>query len=264
MRALIPALPVAIGAAAYARRVQTLKPRAPAARVQAWFWIGIAVLLVALVTPDGRFSDHMVQHLLLGDVAPLCIVLGLTGSVLRPLLVAPGIGRLRVLAHPLVALPLWAVDLIVWHLAGPYQAALRHDTLHAVEHLCFFGAGALMWAAVVEPLPGPAWFGNGWKAVYTLVVRALGMLVANVFIWGGHAFYAYYGSVSDQRTGGLIMFSEGGIVTLIVFGFLFMDWTREAEQRQARIDAGLPPRPRPARARARSSRSPATRGRHAG
>ena len=270
MEAPIQALPVVVGAAAYAGRVRTLRTRAPerapAARVQAWFWAGVVVLLAAPLLPDQeRFWIHMVEHLLLGDIAPLLIVLGLTGPVLRPLLAAPGIGRLRVLAHPFVALPLWLLNLYVWHLSGPYEAALRHDALHAVAHLLFFSTGALMWAAVIEPLPGPAWFGSGWKAAYTLVVRVLGMVLANVLIWASHPFYPSYGTgVWDQRTGGLIMFTEGGIVTLVVFGVLFIGWTREAELRQQRIDAGLAPRPRPPRARARRPRSPSARGKHAG
>jgi len=257
---LIQALPVLFGGLAYARRVRTLRRRgrAPAIGTQAWFWAGIVVLLVALLSPIDRIGEndlfcvHMVQHLMLGDVAPLLIVLGLTGALLQPLLAAPGIGRLRVLAHPAVALPLWAVDLYVWHLAGPYQAALRHDALHALEHVLFFTTGALMWAAVVGPLPAPAWFGAGWKAAYTLVVRVLGMALASVFIWAAHSFYPWYGNgVWDQRTGGLIMFTEGGIVTLIVFGFAFIAWMDEAPARRGLRHP----------ARARSAPSPGARGR---
>jgi cytochrome c oxidase assembly factor CtaG len=224
-------------------------------------------VLVALFLSDARFSTHMTQHLLLGDIGPLLIVLGLSGAILRPLLAVPGIGRLRVLGHPLVALPVWAATFIVWHLSGPYDAALRSDWVHAGEHISFFIAGAVMWAAVIEPLPGPAWFGTGPKAIYTLVVRAIGAAVASVFIWSSHSFYTGY-SLHDQRAGGLIMFSEGGIVTLIVFGWLFLRWTREAELRQQLIEQGLDPRLAERRARhwprlqqppgrARSSPSPA-------
>jgi putative membrane protein len=208
--------------------------------MQAWFWTGIVVLLGALALPDDRFWSHMSEHLLLGDVAPLLIVLGLDGALLRPLLAAPGMRRLRGLAHPLVALPLWLAVLVVWHLAGPYDAALRHSALHAFQHLSFFVAGALMWGAVVEPLPGPAWFGTSAKAAYTLVVRAAGIIVANVFIWSNTSFYDDY-TLHDQRAGGLIMFTEGGIVTLLVFGWLFLRWSSEAEHRQQLIELGHDP-----------------------
>ena len=69
---------------------------------------------------------HMTQHVLLGDLAPLCFVAGLTGPILRPVLAFSVVEKLRVLAHPLVALPLWAVDLYVWHIPYLYDAALHH------------------------------------------------------------------------------------------------------------------------------------------
>jgi cytochrome c oxidase assembly factor CtaG len=243
----LPALPVLAGAGAYALRVRTLRRRGrpPAARKQVWFWTGIVVLLAALLPPidttsDTKFWVHMSQHLLLGDIAPLLIVLGLDGALLRPLLATPGIRRLRAAAHPAVALPLWILVLSAWHLAGPYDAALRNDWLHALEHFSFFLAGALMWAAVVEPLPGPAWFGAGAKAVYTLGIRAVGAGIASVFIWSNLAFYDGY-SIHDQRIGGLIMFTEGGIVTLLVFAWLFLRWSSEAERRQRLIELGHDP-----------------------
>lgn len=262
----IQALPLVAGGVAYARRVRTLGRRggrAPSPRAQACFWAGLAIVAAALLSPIDRIGEHdlfwvhMVQHLLLGDVGPLLLVLGLNGALLRPLLAARGIGRLRVLAHPLVALPLWAATFCFWHLAGPYDAALRHDALHALEHGMFFTTGAFMWAAVVEPLPGPAWFGTAWKAAYTLVVRVVGMALANVFIWSGHSFYPWYGSVHDQRIGGLIMFSEGGVVTLVAFGLLFVRWMREAELRQQLLDDGHDPRA--AERAARFGRSPLAR-----
>ena len=103
----------------------------------------------------------MAQHVLLGELAPLAIVAGLTGPLLRPLLAYRWIHRLRVLAHPLIAWPLWAVNLYLWHLPFFYEAALGNDVVHALEHVMFFTAGALFWAPVLEPLPAPRWFGTG-------------------------------------------------------------------------------------------------------
>jgi putative membrane protein len=237
-----PALPVVAGAVAYGRRSRTLaaRGRGPSRRRQTWFWAGIVVVAAGLLLPDSKFWAHMSEHLLLGDIGPLLIVLGLTGALLRPVLAVPGVDRLRVLGHPLVALPLWAAAFVIWHLPGPYDAALRHPVVHAGEHASFFVAGLLMWAAVVEPLPGPAWFGTGSKAVYTLVVRAIGAGIASVFIWSSRSFYDGY-SLHDQRLGGLIMFTEGGIVTLLVFAWLFLRWSREAEHRQRLIEQGHDP-----------------------
>ena len=243
---------------AYVRRVRALARRGrpvPGGR-QAWFFAGIALLLVALVSPihalaeNQLFYVHMVQHLLIGDLAALAVVLGLNGAILRPVLALPLVRHLRVLAHPLVALPLWTANFVIWHLPALYESALAHGALHGLQHGLFFTTGALMWSAVVEPLPGPAWFGTGPKALYVLVVRAVGTAVASVFIWAGSALYPWYaegearagvGALTDQRLGGLIMFVEGGVVTLLVFAWLFLRWTREAELRQTLLDRGHDP-----------------------
>ena len=81
----------------------------PAASWRLWsFGTGLALIFLALASPidtvgaQQSFSVHMVQHLLLGDLAPLAIVLGLTGPLLRPVLSFHWIEQLRVLAHPLV------------------------------------------------------------------------------------------------------------------------------------------------------------------
>src|SRR5439155_5846628 len=182
----------------------------------------------------------MAQHLLLGDIAPLLIVLGLDGRTLRPVLAFRPVRSLRVLAHPLVALPLWAVNLCAWHVPALYGAALHRDLVHALEHGLFFTCGALMWAAVVEPLPGPRWFGTAWKAAYVLAVRTVGAALASVFIWAGHPIYRYY-TLNDQTIAGALMFTEGAIVTLVAFAWLFLRWTREAELRQSLLDAGHHP-----------------------
>jgi len=52
----------------------------------------------------------MIEHLLLGDIAALLLVLGLTGPLIAPILRIRLFDRLRVLAHPFVAFPLWAID----------------------------------------------------------------------------------------------------------------------------------------------------------
>jgi cytochrome c oxidase assembly factor CtaG len=212
------------------------------------------VTVIALVSPLDWYGEnrllwaHMIQHLLLGDIAPLLVVLGLTGAILRPLLAVKPIRSLRALGHPLIALPLWTANLYVWHVPALYQAALRHDEIHALQHFCFFLFGALMWAAVIEPLPGPAWFGNGWKALYTLAVRTAGMVLAFVLIWVNHPLYDYYvtiqrgtgtSTLSDQRAAGAIMFIEGSVITLVAFAWLFIRFIRELEIRQRLVEQDL-------------------------
>jgi cytochrome c oxidase assembly factor CtaG len=252
-------LPVALAAFLYWRRALTLRRRGtpvPAWR-QGLFGFGLLVFLLAVVSPldwlgeERLFAFHMLQHVLLGDIAALCIVAGLTGPLLRPILQLGAVERLRFLAHPLVALPLWTANLFAWHLPGAYEAALGSDAVHALQHLCFFTFGALMWAPVVEVLPGPMWFGTGWKLGYIVVVRLLETVLGNVFLWAGTVVYATYedaprlwglSPLADQGIAGGVMMIEGSLVTIGALAWLFLRLGAEGELRQQLLERGLDPR----------------------
>ena len=243
--------PLALITVAYGVRTRTLARRgSPVAWWRAaLFGFGVLTLFFALASPvaalgEERFAWHMVQHLLLGDLAPLALLLGLTGPLLRPLLALPPVHALRGLAHPLVALPLWVANLYLWHLPVAYEAAIRNDLVHALEHLSFFTAGLLMWAAVLETLPAPEWFGTGAKLGYIVAVRLTSMVLANVFFWSETVFYEPYArvGVADQAAAGAIMMVWGSIVTIVAFAWLFLRMFEEGERRQELLERGLDPR----------------------
>ncbi len=249
----------ALASALYARRAHSLarRGRGVAPWRQLSFHLGILVLLAALISPldsigeQRLFYVHMIQHLTIGEVAPLLILLGLSGPILRPLLALGPVRRLRWLMNPLVALPLWALNLYLWHLPALYEAALSSPPVHALMHAGFFTAGILMWGALIEPLPGPRWFGSGAKATYVLVVRALGCaILGNVLIWVGTPLYPAYAvgerlegmaPLTDQQIGGAIMFIWGALITVALFSWAFLRWLGEAEARQSMLDAGAQP-----------------------
>ena len=192
----------------------------------------------------------MLQHVLIGDLAPLCLVIGMTGPVLRPVLALRPVERLRVLTHPFVALPLWALDLYVWHIPYLYEAALHNTVVHAVEHASFFTFGALMWAPVLETLPAPVWFGTGWKLGYIVIVRMIETVLGNIFVWSSSVFYPSYrhvdplwgiSAVHDQNLAGIVMMAEGGLVTLAAFAWLFLRLFEEGDLRQRLIEQGYDP-----------------------
>ncbi len=255
MTALTALLPLALVAAMYWRRARTLSRRGTP--VPRWREASFAVALVlatgAQLLPfeDELFFVHMLQHILLGDLAALAFVLGLNGPLLRPLLAIGPIARLRVLGHPLVALPLWAASLYVWHLPRLYEAAIDNGAVHALEHLSFFGTGVVMWAAVVEVLPGPEWFGTGAKFGYVAAVRLLETVLGNVFIWSGDVIYGAYddggerfgiGPLQDQGLAGTIMMVEGSVVTIGALAWLFLKLAKEGDLRQRLLEEGLDPR----------------------
>jgi cytochrome c oxidase assembly factor CtaG len=158
------------------------------------------------------------------------------------------VDRLRVLGHPFVALPLWAISLYVWHIPFLYEAALHNDVVHALEHGCFFGFGVLMWAPVLEVLPAPEWFGTGAKLAYIAVVRIIETILGNVFLWSSSPFYSTYvhpdnlwgiSPTRDQNLAGVVMMTEGGIVTIVALCWLFLRMAAEGELRQQLLESGL-------------------------
>ncbi len=251
--------PVVLMAVAYGVRARTLRERGTP--VPRWrvglFALGIFLLLLAFASPIAAigeqelFSFHMLQHVLIGDLAPLCLLAGLSGPLLRPLLALRPVERLRVLANPAVALPIWAVNLYAWHLPVLYENAVEHSAVHALEHVCFFTAGLIMWLPVLETLPAPEWFGTGAKLAYIAVVRVVETVLGNVFVWSGAVFYGIYARgeelwgispLGDQGLAGAVMMIEGSLVTIGALAWLFLRMAEEGELRQELLERGLDPR----------------------
>jgi putative membrane protein len=218
-------IPIGVYAYIYLRRFREVRrssgKRGASAR-HLWAFVGsIVVILVALISPldglgeDYLFSAHMVQHLLLGDIGPLLVVLGLAGTWRR--------------AHPAAVLPLWAAVSIGWHVPALYDAALAHAWLHELQHLSFLAAGVLLWSALL--LPGPAWFSAAWRLPYVLGMWAVSLGLSQVFIWSGHAYYHGY-TLDDQRAGGGVMLVESSFVMLGVVVWLLLRVFAESESHQ--------------------------------
>jgi putative membrane protein len=249
--------PLQVGAltltgAAYTFRTITLSQEGrpvPAWRIGC-FGAGLTLIAGALVSPLAHLGHelllaHMAQHLVMADLGALLLVLGLTGPLLQPLLAIRWLGWLRTLTHPLIALPLWVVNLYLWHAPPLYQEALTNNAVHALEHACFIGFGVLMWMPLVGPLPVPEWFGAPGKLAYVIGVRLAGTVLGNVFMWSNTVIYPDYektvgqwdiSAIADQSTAGVIMTVEGGLVTLGVLSWLFLRWAQQDTERQELLD----------------------------
>jgi putative membrane protein len=254
----LAAAAIAIVALRYFRRARTLARRGRPVAI--WrrlsFAFGLVVLAIAVFSPidaigeEEFFFVHMAQHILIGEVAPLAMVAGLTGPLLRPLLAYRVVQQLRVLAHPLVAWPLWAISLYLWHLPFMYEAALHHDAVHALEHASFFTAGFLFWSPVLEALPAPAWFGTGAKLLYIVAARFTSMVLGNVLVWSNGPSYETYrqaverwgiSPAADQGIAGGMMMIVDSTITIAAIAWLFLKLASESEQRQQMIERGVEP-----------------------
>jgi cytochrome c oxidase assembly factor CtaG len=222
--------------------------------VESWrvtsFFSGVILLTVVQIGPLDSLADsvliaHMAQHILIGDIASLLVVLGLTGPLLAPWLSLPISKPVRVLGHPVVAIVLWAGDLYVWHLPLLYQLAVRHDLVHALEHACMFWFGFALWFALLGPLPKPAWFNNWARLGYVVVVRLAGAVLANVLIWTEQVIYPIYrpsdaahglNPLSDQNGAGALMMVEQMLLTALLLCWLFYRASSQDEERQNLLD----------------------------
>jgi cytochrome c oxidase assembly factor CtaG len=237
---------------AYVRRAQTLAARGKPVPIwrQLSFAGGMLLLLLADLPPLGNVAEeivvaHMVQHLIIGDLGGLLIALGLTGPLLQPLLARRPFAWLRELGNPLVALPIWGANLLIWHLSVLYDGVISSPLLHFAQHACFFTFGMAMWLPLVGPLPKPTWFTDGAKLVYIIVVRFLEAGLANYLIWSGTVLYPDYGPgeakwdispLADQGAAGNVMMIWTGVVTLGLFTWLFFRAANRSMEKQELIE----------------------------
>jgi cytochrome c oxidase assembly factor CtaG len=215
------------------------------------FGAGMLVIVVALVSPiDGLgeeylFSAHMVQHVLLGDIAPLLILLGLSRVILRPATrrLTSVERRLGPLASPATGLIAWLVLMYVWHIPALYDAAVEHPLVHLLEHISFFAAGVALWWPLIQPIPMRRHL-TGLQPVAYIGTAKAGLAALGIFLtWSTTAIYPFYedtpriwglSPVEDQNVAGVIMMVEQSLTLAIVLVVLFMRMLRQSEIDQLR------------------------------
>jgi cytochrome c oxidase assembly factor CtaG len=203
-----------------------------------------------LFSPWGYLAEelviaHMIEHLVIGDIASLFLVLGLTKSIIQPILAISFFNRLQFLANPLVAFPLWAINLFVWHIPALYDAAYGGAAIHGLEHGMFLAFGMLMWMPVFGPLPMPAFFNTGWKVVYTAGVRFAAAILGNVLMWSQVTIYQNYAegqakwgltAIQDQSIAGVIMMVEGTFLLIGVIAYSYFQSAGQSIRKQELLD----------------------------
>ncbi|HZA20840.1 MAG TPA: cytochrome c oxidase assembly protein [Actinomycetota bacterium] len=220
------------------------------------FYAGLVVVVGSLLSPLDAlaatlFSAHMVQHLMLILIAAPLLVLG---APVVPVMVAMprrvrrtsrSIERIpvvdaasRALMNPVVVLALHSIALWAWHLPSPYQAAVRDDVLHGLEHITFVATAMLFWALVIGGARRRR-LGHGPAILLTFVTAlqsaALGVVLtfASTVLYPVHAGLTEAWGLSaleDQQLAGAIMWIPGGIVYLGVMCALLAGWMRSMER----------------------------------
>ena len=212
---------------------------------------GMLALLAALVSPiDGLgenylFSAHMVQHVLLSDIAPLLLLLGLSRVIMRPatrrlVRVERALGPL---ANPVTGIVIWLTTMYVWHLPALYDAATENPLIHVLEHVSFFAAGLALWWPLVQPVPMRHRL-TGLQPIGYIGAAKAGLAALGLYLaWSSTALYPYYETtpriwglspVEDQNVGGVIMMVEQSFTLVLVMVALFVRALTQSEEEQRR------------------------------
>ena len=215
-----------------------------------YFGLGLVILWVALETPLDTISDyyldsvHMVQHVLLGFVAPPLMLLGLSPQMVGRIVRVPGV---RAITEPVPALVIAGLVMVVWHLPTLYDATLYSGSLHALEHVMFIAAGVLMYWPIIEATSAQArWrMSPGAELLYMLVATLPQDGVALALIFSRVPFYEYYTHaprliasltpVIDQTIAGAVLMILGKATLAVAAIAVFVRWFG-SEQRADRID----------------------------
>jgi putative membrane protein len=232
-------------------------------RARGWrryaFCAGVAVTVLTVLPPidpvvDASFVLHMTQHLLLMFVAAPLLALGAPGL---PLLLAlphrwrrpaaavrgsrPGRWARSAVASPVLALVVFSVVVIAWHLPSLYTAALEDDVLHEAEHAFFLLAAWLLWL----PLAAPDRALDGGRGTIYVFLGGFPMIgVGAALVMAPHPIYPAQtgtgpGALAAQQMAGVIMWVPPTFLTLLVVAALVLSWFRDME-RSSPGDSALP------------------------
>jgi putative membrane protein len=201
------------------RHLHSVHPHAIPASRAASFLVGLACLWLALASPLANYDDslltvHMLQHLLLMTIAPALLLLaapmmpllhGIPGPIMRnavsPILRWPPLQRTgHALTQPPVALLAASAAIIVWHIPFIFNAALRSEPIHILEHATFFTAGLIFWWPVINPWPSTTPWPR-WSLILYLALATLPCdILSGFLVFSERLVYPIYLTNSSLAT----------------------------------------------------------------
>jgi putative membrane protein len=238
----------------------------PVTRGQTAAFIGGSIaLLIALGPPLDDWADnfllsaHMFQHLvLIIVVAPLWLI-GTPSWVLKPLTTQPLVNKIGyTITRPLPAFIISNAIIIFWHLPATYDAALRAEPLHILQHNCFLAAAILLWWPVLSPLPEWPRTAPLLQCLYLFAQTIPSGAVGSFITLASPGVYDAYDKAprlwlslsTDQQLAGVTMWVIENAIFLIVITIIFFSWAgREEREARGQPSPGAIAPPSPVRGR---------------
>ena len=207
------------------------------------FCSGILLLLIALLPDVVAYAHHdlrghMIQHLLLGMLAPLGLVFGAPVTLALRSLPPKGARALvtilrshgiRFVSHPVTAMFLNIGGMYLLYLTPLYAAMHASTALHALVHWHFLAAGCLFTWAIAGPDPAPHRPSKDFRLLIVFL-----SIAAHAFL--SKAMYAYgwpagtHHSLEEIRAGAKIMYYGGDFSELLLVIALFTGWLSRAQR----------------------------------
>jgi cytochrome c oxidase assembly factor CtaG len=184
----------------------------------------------------------MLQHVLIGMIAPPLLLLALSPSMVATLLRLPG---LRAATEPIPAQVAFALVMGAWHLPFLYDLAVRSEGVHVAEHLTFMAAGVLFWWPVVGATSAAAtWrLGEVGRVLYLLFGTVPADTVAVILLFARSPFYPFYEQaprlvpgidpLTDQVLAGIVLMAVGKLSYLVAILEIFFRWLARARAAEA-------------------------------
>lgn len=184
----------------------------------------------------------MLQHVLLAFIAPPLLLLGLSPSMAARIVRIPG---LRPLLEPIPAQVIAATVMILWHVPALYDATLRNEGLHVLEHVMFIASGVFLYWPIIDSTSSTArWhLSAGANLVYMLLATLPQDGVALVLLFSRVPFYEFYTHVPrlipgftpviDQTIAGAVLMTFGKATLAVAAVVVFFRWfgVEQAEDR---------------------------------
>jgi putative membrane protein len=127
-----------------------------------------------------------------------------------------------------------------------FEAALRSDVVHGVQHLCFFWTAALFWWAMIQG--GYGRLGYGLAVLFVFATSVHTSVLGALLTVASDLWYPTYASrslpwgvspIEDQQLAGLYMWVPSGLTFVVLALALVAAWIGEAERRVALGDPRL-------------------------
>ena len=213
----------------------------------------VGILVTAYAVEGGiayyqqrTFTTHVIQLLLLIDVAPPFLAMGAPLTLAlqsSPRRVSAALfdalhGRaVRALSNPLAALVLSMGTMYVYFLTPLYRISEEHPVFLAYVHLQFFLAGCALWWLIVGRDALARRLGVGMRFVLVLVQipcdAALGLVVA----MATKPLYPAGNTLADTQTGGNVLL---GLAEVLIVAVLALHVRRVGQRRRTQGGSGRP------------------------